>query len=62
METGSIVQLKAGGPNMVIIAISEYLNRDGSKRIWCQWFNIDGNLRKDEFKSFTLKEVMKGEL
>lgn len=54
MNKGSIVQLKAGGPRMVVTGVSEHLNGDGSKRVWCQWFTYDGYLKTDEFKDFAL--------
>jgi uncharacterized protein YodC (DUF2158 family) len=43
-KAGDLVQLKSGGPKMVVEQVGEDFGR--RKRVWCNWF--DGNKKSSD--------------
>lgn len=55
IKEGDIVQLRPGGPQMVVKRISQGL-------IECRWFDADGALHEEHFHSHELKKIEPGKL
>jgi uncharacterized protein YodC (DUF2158 family) len=52
-QAGDTVQLKSGGPKLVVERIG---SRYDPKAVWCFWFEGD-KLRKEWFQPTSLKQV-----
>jgi uncharacterized protein YodC (DUF2158 family) len=57
-KVGDLVQLKSGGPRMVVSSMGESM-ATGKMRIWCEWFVKDSKgqdtKKSDEFTPETLQ-------
>lgn len=56
VQIGDCVQLKCGGPVMVVAGIADYEDKDPlHKMIDCEWFNAADEVRSSTFDSETLR-------
>ena len=55
MKTGSVVQLKSGGPKMTVKQIGVFTKRPGRESAYCSWFDEKGQLSQDLFDPAQLK-------
>jgi uncharacterized protein YodC (DUF2158 family) len=49
-QTGDVVRLKSGGPNMTVNTVK-------GDEIWCQWFDKDQKPQQTYFKPNTLEKI-----
>lgn len=52
MTPGSIVRLKAGGPNMTVAEVSQ-----SGERVDCLWFDREDHLCRDAFTAVMLEQI-----
>lgn len=53
MKLGATMQLKSGGPQMTVVAVS----KESRNRVCCGWFSSDNQYRDTWFHTDALKEV-----